>query len=187
MGDTVEITTPNDNSFKISNLNPYTKPHCNHNNNTLLSRNRIFLSHKLATNAVRIENMKNTVICISIFDILVGIPYYFLNLYVGIISNICSLFGLCSVYNLKQNHILIYDCYQFIQIFLRMGNIIMFPLYDHKHNNPFEFIKDNIALNVTILIILQICQIYISFIISTFYSYFPSKKELETILIESYV
>ena len=187
MSNTVEIITNNNNSFEISNLNPYTKPDYNYNNNnTLLSRNKIYITEKLAYNAIRIEHFKNTVICTTMFDIFAGISYYFLNLYIGVISNVCSLFGMYSVYKLKQNHIFIYNCYQFFQIFLRMGNIIMYTLYV-KYNNPFEFIKDSIASNVSILIILLICQIYISFIISTFYSYFPSKKDLETISIESYI
>jgi hypothetical protein len=182
MSNSVQVINENDYSFEISNMNPYTK----YKSNALLSTDKIYMSNKLVDNAIRIEHMKNSVLCTTFFDILVGIPYYFLNIYLGLFSNIFSLFGMHSVNTMKTNKLMIYLCIQFVQIFIRMIHIIMFALYNSK-SNPFAFIQNNIAANTTILIVLLIFQIYITFIISTFYSYFPSKKDLGSISFESFI
>lgn len=184
MSNKIEVITSSNNSLRINKNNPYVRQSYGE---ALLSTNRVFMPNNLVDKALRIEYMKNCVNCMSLFDLTIGMSYYFINFYFGIFSSLTSLYGLYSVIYLDDFKILIYFIWQYIQIILRMIQLVCFAIYFDSDNNYFEIVNNNLSINICILIVLLVSQIFSSFTISTFYSYFPSKDDFSKINYESFI
>jgi hypothetical protein len=184
MNDFVEVITSNNLIFYIHKNNPYVKHTVG---DTLLTRNKLYMSDKIVDKTLRIEHFLCLVRGITITDTILSIVYYWYNIYFGIFSSIISLFGFHSCFTLNPKSVMCYNIYLYIQIIFRMVNLILYAVYINSKYSVYTLIQNNIPANIIIFTSLLICQIFISFVFSTFYSCFPGKDDLKEINYEAYL
>ena len=159
---------------------PRTNPYIIDSDTDLLIRTQYYVPNDLLIKAKQLEKRNCTIKFICLCDLFMSMYYYYLNFFIGLFLSTISFSGYMSTLYYKKSLLFCYLIYQYLQTIGRFSNIFLYISYidNNTTNNTLVVIKTgNDSINIVILILLFISQIFITYFVQEYYNLLPSNED----------
>lgn len=135
--------------FCLSKKNPYLP--AEFSNSVVVDVYNYIMPEDIVEKALLLESYICPVKFFCFVDILMGLYYFVVNFYFGLIAIICSTLGYASTTNFKKSHLKCYLIYLIFLLFINIFNLVLYFILLNYHNKNIIIENLNVTQNSTLL------------------------------------
>ena len=181
--DKVIISTDSDKQIELSKTNPYVVDDTESNSNKLLIRTHYYIPDDLVVRAMQLEKKTCFVRVVCLFDLILNAGYAHNNWVLALILCSVSFAGFMSTVYYKRSLLCAYMVYQYFLTSVKFSNIIYYVivLNDASYHTIVIIDTGIPSINIFILSVLCVIQMFIAYFVTEYYQLLPSASERERI------